>query len=47
MGDLLGRGTRVMKNSGVKYAQAWAVQGWMNAWEEGHQGKKNFMVKGS
>ena len=29
---------RVAKNSTVKCAQAWAVQGWVTSWKEEHWG---------
>ena len=28
----------VEKNSKVKSAQAWAVEGWVTSWDEGNQG---------
>ena len=30
--------TGVEKNSRVKRAQAWAVQGWVTSWDDGHPG---------
>ena len=46
MGDLMQRGaSRVEKNSIVKSAQGWAVQGWVKSWEEGSRGKKSSMAK--
>ena len=29
----------------MKHAQAWPAQGWVSAWEDGHQGEKNSRVK--
>ena len=35
------------RNSSVKHAQVWAVQGWMTSWEEGHGVEKNSRMKGA
>ena len=40
-------GTGLEKDSGAKYAQAWAWQGWVTPWEEGCRGEKNPRVKGA
>ena len=41
------KGTRVERNSRVKHAQAWAVQGWVTSREDGHQVEKHSRVKPS
>ena len=35
----------MVENFGVKHAQARAVQGWVNLWQEGCRGEKNSRVK--